>query len=258
LINKLLLKKSISHKVIFASLAVLCFVLSETGCNRKRSDASDPSIKQGDATSNSQANARIDVPAQGDAQSYVNQGDQYLKNDQDKEALESFTRAIELDKDFAEGYLKLGLAYDALNKDEEADKAYKSAIEAFEKKIKSEPENGRAHYGLGQAYYRLGRYEDAARAFRQATRFEPENSDAHYELGMAHFKQARYDVAIGALKKAIELDPDNFRAVEALEKAEDGKNRIAEMVKHQAAELKKQKEKDANANASPGAKPSPK
>ena len=66
--------------------------------------------------------------------------------------------------------------------------------------------------------------------------------------------------AIGALKKAIELDPDNFRAVEALEKAEDGKKRIAEMVKHQAAELKKQKEKgaNANANASPGAKPSPK
>ena len=66
---------------------------------------------------------------------------------QDKEALESFTRAIELDKDFAEGYLKLGLAYDALIRIRSR-QGLQIAIEAFEKKIKSDPENGRAHYRL--------------------------------------------------------------------------------------------------------------
>lgn len=252
--NMMQMRKSTCFKTIMIFLAAISVVLGQAGCKRKRSEASDPSAKNGDASSNSAANSRIAVPAQGDAQSYVNQGDEFLKNDQDKEALESFRRAIELDKDFAEGYLKLGLAYDALNKDEEADKSYKAAIEAYEKKIKAEPENARAHYELGQAYYRLTRYDDAARSFRQATRIEPDNGDAHFELGMAQFKQARYDVAIVELKKAIELDPDNFRAVEALERAQDGQKRISEMVKHQADELKKQKEKDANANASPAAK----
>lgn len=244
-------------KAITIFFVTVFIVLGQSSCGRKSKNSTDPNALPSGVSSKSAADSRIDVPVQGDAQGYVNQGDEYLKNDKDKEALESFRRAIELDKEFAEGYLKLGLAYDALNKDEEADKAYKSAVEAYEKKIKTEPENARAYFDMGQANYRLGRYEDATRAFKQATRIEPENGDAQFELGMSHFKLARYDAAAVALKKAIELDPDNFRAVEALERAEEGKKRISEMVKHQKGMLNKQKNDNANANASPGAAPKP-
>jgi len=260
--NTFLMNKNIFIKGTTALLAALFVVFGHAGCKRKSSDAPETATKNGTTSSTPAVNPRIDVPVQGDAQSYVRQGDEYLKNDQDKEALESFRRAIELDKDFAEGYLKMGLAYDALDNEEDSNKAYKSAIGAYEKKIKAEPKNARAHYEIGQAYYRLGKYEEAARAFGQATRIEPENGDALYELGMAQYKLARYDAAIVALKKAIDKDPDNYRAVEALEKAQDGQKRIAEMVKHQRDTMKKQDNGNANAeangNSSPGTKASPK
>ena len=72
-----------------------------------------------------------------------------------------------------------------------------------------------------------------------------------------------------SLGQAVELDPDNYRAVEALEKAQDGRKRLSEMVKQEEITLKKQaqKKKDENANANgnsngnagpgPAPKPSP-
>jgi superkiller protein 3 len=259
--KKLYLKRLSRRTAIIIFITALGIVPGQTGCARKNKDISKNTAPREVASPTPAIDARMDVPAQGDAQSYVNQGDEYLKSDQDKEALESFRRAVEIDKDLGVGYLKLGMAYNALNLDEEANKAYKSAIGAYEKKIKTEPKNARAHYEMGQAYYRLGKYEEAARAFSQATRFEPENGDMFFELGMSHYKMARYDAAVVALKKSITLDPDNYRAVEALEKAQDGQKRIAEMVKHQKDSMKKQSNGNANAesnaNASPVSKSSP-
>src|SRR5690242_11297004 len=139
-------------RAISLMLAVVCVALVFDGCKRQSGNASD---------SNASANASptptpVSVPEQPDAPSYLAQGDEQLKNDQDAEAAESFRRAVEKDKDFAEGYLHLGLAYDALNRDEDADKAYKSAIEAYEKRVRKDSKDARAHYEMGQAYYRLG------------------------------------------------------------------------------------------------------
>jgi len=246
-------------------LATACLAFGLAACKRNSGQVSDPSALPNGAASS--ANSQVSVPEQGDAQSYVAQGDEFLKNDQDAEAAESFRRAVEKDQEYAEGYLKLGLAYNALNKDEDAEKAYKSAVEAYEKRIRKDSKDARAFYEMGQAYYRMGKYEDASRALKQATKLEPENSDALYELGMAQSKLARYDEAVNSLGKAVELDPDNYRAVEALEKAQDGKKRLSEMVKHEEDALKKQAQKNknenangnsnANTNASPAPKSSP-
>ncbi len=259
-------------KAIILTLAALGFALGQTGCQRKGGQTADPSALPGGAASTSASgNTQVTVPEQADARGYFDQGTEFLKNNQDNEAAESFRRATEKDKDFAEAYLKLGLAYNALNRDEDAEKAYKSAVEAYEKRVRQDSKDARAHYEMGQAFYRLHKYEDAARAFKQATKLEPENADALYELGMSQNRLARYDEAVNAFKKAVELDPDNYRAVEALEKAEDDKKRLAAMVKHQEVALKKQQEAEkkkaeeekangngnANTKASPTAKPSP-
>ncbi len=258
------MKRTFRMRAIIVALAFACLALGSAGCARWRGQTTNSSALP-DGSTSANANAQVSVPEQADAGGYFNQGKEFLKNNQDREAAESFRRAVEKDKDYAEAYLKLGLAYDALNRDEDADKAYKAAAEAYEKKVREDSKNFQAHFEMGQAYYRLGKYDDAARAFKQATKLEPENGDAQFELGMAHSKQARYDQAVGALKKAVELDPDNYRAVEALEKAEDGRKRLSEMVRHQEATLKKQQEaekkkaeeENANANASPAPKPSP-
>jgi|GEM_PF-3876279 len=253
-------------RVMCAALAAVCLALCQPGCSRKGTQTSDPSgLPSGAAASDNSNQSQVSVPQQGEARGYFDQGNEFLKNNQDKEAAESFRRAVELDKDFAEAYLKLGLAYNALNQDEDAEKAYKSAVEAYEKRVRKDEKDARAHYEMGHAYYRLHKYEDAAKAFKQATKIDPLNGDAFYELGMAQNRLARYDEAVIAFKKSIELDPDNYRAVEALEKAEEDKKRLAAMVKHQEVALKKQQEAEkrkaenanANANSSPAAKPSP-
>jgi tetratricopeptide (TPR) repeat protein len=85
---------------------------------------------------------------------------------------------------------------------------------------------------------------------KQAVKLETEDGDMYYELGIELSKIAQYQEAVTAFQKALDLDPDNYRAVEALDKAKEGAERIKVLQKRQEELLKKQEAaaKKANAN----------
>ncbi len=74
------------------------------------------------------------------------------------EAVKHFSRATELESNFADAYLGLGMSL-------LAQKNYAEAVDPLEKAVKLQPANPAGHYSLATAYARTGRKEDAEREF---------------------------------------------------------------------------------------------
>jgi tetratricopeptide (TPR) repeat protein len=74
------------------------------------------------------------------------------------EAVRHFTKATQLNPNFADASLGLGMSL-------LAEKNFADAVTPLETAVKLQPENPAAHYGLATAYARTGRKEDADREF---------------------------------------------------------------------------------------------
>lgn len=223
--------------LVYLSFALLLAPLA--GCRR---------TPKGSSNVNSALSTASDPEeAKRQAQTLVEKGKEFYKNDQDEQAVEVFKQAINQDPNNAEAHLRLGMSYAALDKKSESDDEYKKAIDLFKKRIQSDSKDGDAYFYLGEAHSFLHQDEEAARSYRQATRLKPEDEEAFYQLGMAETRLAHYPEAAAAFQKALELDPNDYRATDALENAKEGTQRIKEGKKHAEEMLKKQQE-NANAN----------
>jgi tetratricopeptide (TPR) repeat protein len=74
------------------------------------------------------------------------------------EAIRHFTKATQLNPNFADAYLGLGMS-------RLAEKNYAEAVTPLEAAVKLQPGNPAAHYGLATAYGRTGRKQDAEHEF---------------------------------------------------------------------------------------------
>ena len=74
------------------------------------------------------------------------------------EAVKHFSKATQLENNFADAYLGLGMSL-------LAQKNYAEAVAPLEKAVKLQPGNPAGHYSLATAYARTGRKEDAEREF---------------------------------------------------------------------------------------------
>jgi Flp pilus assembly protein TadD len=74
------------------------------------------------------------------------------------EAVRRFTKATQLNPNFADAYLGLGMSL-------LAQKNYADAVSPLEAAVKLQPGNPAAHYSLATAYARTGRKDAAAREF---------------------------------------------------------------------------------------------
>jgi len=78
-----------------------------------------------------------------------------------EQAIEDFSKAIELNPNDAVAYYNRGLAYAKLNEHERA-------IEYYGKAIKLNPNDAKAYGNRGIAYSEILRYEESARDFKKA------------------------------------------------------------------------------------------
>jgi len=126
----------------------------------------------------------------------------YTKRSTD-EAVEEFTRALDLNPNFAaaHGYLALALAL--------ADRS-KDAITHGEQAIRMsphDPQTGLFNVALAAAHYLEGRFSEAVRFGRKATQLSPQLSGAH-RIYIASLAQAgQIDEAREALQRLKELQP---------------------------------------------------
>jgi superkiller protein 3 len=123
------------------------------------------------------------------------------------QAIEGYSKAIELRPFFADAYVGLGDA-----------KAAKSdvdgAIAAYQKALVYNPVNPRVHMSLGKIYYgEKGLYYEAVTAYKRAIELDGQSVDARMGLGEVYEEKGLYKEAIEEYRRVIEIDSKHTGAM---------------------------------------------
>lgn len=181
-----------------------------------------------------------------DAKAALVEGTRLFDENQLDAAIAVFQQAIQLDPDLAEAHFKLGIAYalqerqmqqtgagipivmgaDGKTPKTNSELAFEKAVETYNKWLEANPDDDVARFNLGRTYSKLLKDEEAEKEFKRAVKLKPEETEYQTELGNVLIRLAKYHEAIAPLKKAVELDPSNDRAIELLEDAEAGRQRL--------------------------------
>ncbi|MFN0174233.1 MAG: tetratricopeptide repeat protein [Saprospiraceae bacterium] len=126
------------------------------------------------------------------------------KTDMNKK-IEFYTKAIQLDLNYAFAYNNRGLAKSGIGKNTEA-------IADYDKAIQLDPNYARAYYNRGLAKNELSKYSEAIADYDKAIQLDPNYTKAYNNRGNAKHEISRYTEAITDYEKAIQLDPNHAKA----------------------------------------------
>jgi tetratricopeptide (TPR) repeat protein len=153
------------------------------------------------------------APSQADleeAQEAFLEGLKYQKAQDWDQAIRSYKRALEHNRNFAEASYNLGLAYkDNGNRD--------MAKDALLYTVAIKPEMTRAGYMLAIVYMELKDNEKAIGQLERILKLEPDNARAHYLIGVAYRTELHFDKAKAHFERYIQLEPGEPPAREARE-----------------------------------------
>jgi tetratricopeptide (TPR) repeat protein len=119
-------------------------------------------------------------------------------------AISRLRRVIELDPNMMRAYNNLGLCYDALGQFDEAIQSFTRAIEL--NRAQKQP-SAWPPLNLAVSLISLNRLDEAVARLHEALSYNPEFPQAHYELGLVLEKERKFEEAIAPLQRAIDLDP---------------------------------------------------
>jgi len=144
------------------------------------------------------------------ADEWIKKGDAYFVQNNYKDAMDAYNRAINNNPLDGTGYFKRGIANSKLGN-------YKQAILDFDKTIETTPKNTTPSAMLytlrGACNSKLGYKQQAIKDFDKAIQINPETADPYYEMACLHSLEKNLTEACSALKKSIELgfDLDNIK-----------------------------------------------
>jgi tetratricopeptide (TPR) repeat protein/TolB-like protein len=116
------------------------------------------------------------------------------------QAVEAYTKAIDLRPFYADAHVGLG---DAKAAKGDVD----GAITAYQKALVYNPVNPRVHLSLGKIYYaEKGLYYEAVNAYKRAIDLDPNAVEARMGLGEVYEEKGLYKEAIESYKRVMELD----------------------------------------------------
>ena len=129
-----------------------------------------------------------------------------------RQAVEHYRRATELDPDYALAWAGLADAYSAspMNSDASPHEMAPRARDAAARAVKSGPDLAETQTALGTVNYWLEwNWPAAETAFRKAIDLDYSYSQAHRVLGIVLASSGRHDAARTAMSRARELDPSS-------------------------------------------------
>jgi tetratricopeptide (TPR) repeat protein len=116
------------------------------------------------------------------------------------QAVEAYTKAIELRPFYADAHVGLGDARAAKGDVDGAVKAYQAALV-------HNPLNPKVHMSLGKIYYaEKGLYYESVSAYKKAIELDPSSVDARMGLGEVYEDKGLYKEAMAEYKQVVELD----------------------------------------------------
>ncbi len=118
------------------------------------------------------------------------------------EAMEAYTRAIELNPEAAGAYINLGTIYYNTQRLADAETCYRSAI-------RIDPQYSLAYFNLGNVYDERGNLHEARRHYEQALQISPGYGDAHYNLALVYEKLGMRGKAVHHWRAYLKVDPNS-------------------------------------------------
>ncbi len=141
----------------------------------------------------------------------VSFGNASLRGQDYSEAIECYSRALELDPSLANVYESRGSAH-------LSGREYGLAIDDLSKVLELDPDNVSVYYPRGAclkrsvAYTAKGEHGLADADFSKVLRVAPDSAGVYFQRGILHTFIGKHERAIADLGKAIELSPDFARA----------------------------------------------
>ena len=139
------------------------------------------------------------------AGAYYNRGLSYVSLGNHRQAIRDFDRAIELNPNLAGAYTTRGSAYGAFGD-------HRQAIRDLDRAIELNPKDADAYYIRGLCYARLGDDRQAIRDFDRAIELNPNLADAYCIRGLCYASLGDHRQAIRDFDRAIELNPKDAGA----------------------------------------------
>jgi tetratricopeptide (TPR) repeat protein len=139
----------------------------------------------------------------GSALAYLHLANAQLNLGENEAALESATRANELDMTLVPVYLALARAYIATGQTAKA-------VSVLQTYTIFSPEDTTAYLQLGTAYNAAGEYQRAVEALNKAINADRRNGEAYYQRGIAYLNLDSPNLAETDFKAAINYDPFDF------------------------------------------------
>jgi Tfp pilus assembly protein PilF len=139
------------------------------------------------------------------AEAFYNIGNTLQEQGKFDEAITSYNKALAIKPDYAEAYNNMGITLKKQGKLEEA-------VEAYRKALNINPDYADAHNNMGNALQDQGKLEEAITSYNKVLSLKPDDAEAYNNMGNTLQKQGKLEEAIEAYRKALLLKPDYAEA----------------------------------------------
>jgi tetratricopeptide (TPR) repeat protein/S1-C subfamily serine protease len=133
---------------------------------------------------------------------YLNRGILYHNQQKYNLALADYTKAIELNPNYAKAYNNRGTLYDDQQK-------YELALADYNQAIELNRNNAQAYYNRGNLYYELQKYDLALSDYNKAIDINPNFANAYNNRGNLYDDLQKYDLALSDYNQALQLNPND-------------------------------------------------
>ena len=130
-----------------------------------------------------------------------------------KYAIELFSRAIQIDKNYALAYAGLADSYSQFYMyfDRNEDNL-RQALAASKKALELDPELAEAHSSRGIVLTQIQQYKEAEKEFEIAIQLNPKLFVAYYQGGRTYRVQGKHEQALRLFEKATHVRPEDYES----------------------------------------------
>ncbi len=133
---------------------------------------------------------------------YYGLGDSLGKQGHTAEAIDAYSMAVTLRKDYVEAQNNLALLLVDAGR-------FDDAIEHYRIALKADPNSARLYEDFGVALFKQGKVNDAVEYYRKAIEIEPDKAPYYDNLGTAFLRLNRISEAMQCYSKSVELNPND-------------------------------------------------
>jgi tetratricopeptide (TPR) repeat protein/tRNA A-37 threonylcarbamoyl transferase component Bud32 len=135
------------------------------------------------------------------AEDYQNRANTYSRLGRYHEALEDFSRSIQLNPTWSASYSDRGTTYYKMER-------YEEALADHDRAVQLDPTDGRAFINRGNTHADMKLYAEALSDYTLAIQLDPTFPMAYGNRGLAYAEMRRYEEALSDLAHAIQLSPN--------------------------------------------------